>query len=103
MRRRPIENDADAILMAAVDEVHEIGGRAEAAGGGVVAEGLVAPGAVEGGLHDGEQFDVGVAKVSDVGGELFGEVAVGEPAIGVFPKATPRGRMAFVNWDWRFG
>src|SRR5258708_32440754 len=97
MRRRPIENAADAILMAAVDEVHEIGGRTEAAGGGVVAEGLVAPGAVEGVLHDGEQFDVGVAKLSDVGDELFGEFAIGEPAIVVFRNATPGAEMDFVN------
>ena len=34
------------------------------------AERLVAPGAVEGMLHDGEQFDVGVAKFFYVGDKL---------------------------------
>ena len=49
-------------LVAAIDKFHEIGGSAEAAGGGEVAERLVAPGAVEGMLHDGEQFDVACSR-----------------------------------------
>ena len=70
MRRRPIEKDAEAGLMAPVDELHEFGGGAIAAGGGEVAESLVAPGAVEGMLHDGEQFDMGIAEIFHVGDEL---------------------------------
>src|SRR6266478_3886652 len=67
VRGSPIEQDADAFLVATIDEVHEIGGRAEAASSGVVAESLIAPGAIERVLHDGEQFDVGVAELFDVG------------------------------------
>ena len=93
----PIENDADAGLMAAVDEFLKIAGRAEAGGSGVVAESLVAPGAVEGMLHDREQFDVGVAEIFYVRDELVGEFGVGEPAIGVLWDAAPRAEMDFVN------
>src|SRR5882762_9568756 len=81
VRGSPIEQDANAFLVAAVDKFLKIRGRAEAAGGGVIAEGLVAPGAVKGMLHDGEQFDVGVAEIFDVWNELVGEFAIGEPAI----------------------
>ena len=70
MRRRPIENDTEAGLVTAIDEFHEFGGSAVAAGGGKVAEGLVAPGAVEGMLHDGEQLDVRVAEILDIGDQL---------------------------------
>ena len=58
--------------MAAVDEGHEVGGRTVAAGGGEIAESLVAPGAVEGMLHDGKQLDVGVAEIFYVRNELIG-------------------------------
>ena len=102
MRGRPIENDAEAGLMAAVDKFHEIGGRAVAAGGGEVAERLVAPGAVEGMLHDGEQLDVRVAEIFDVGDELVAEFAVGEPAIVIFGDAAPGAEMDFVDGDGRF-
>ena len=40
-------------------------------------------------LHDGEKFDVSVAKLFDVGDELLGEFAIGEPAIVLFRDATP--------------
>src|SRR5256885_11870180 len=89
VRGSPIENDADAGLMATVDEVHEVGGSAEAAGGGEVAERLIAPGAVEGMLHDGQQFDVRVAEFFYVGDQLIGEFAIREPAVGVFRYAPP--------------
>src|SRR5260370_32758549 len=70
MSRGPIEKDADAGLVAAVDKFHELGGRAVAAGGRKVAEGLVAPGAVEGMFHDGEEFYVGEAEILHVRDEL---------------------------------
>ena len=93
--RRPIENHAQALLMAAIHEVHEVGGRAVAAGGGEIADGLVAPGAVEGMLHDGQQLDVREAHLLDVGNQLVGQFAVGEPAIAFL--AAPGAQMDFVD------
>ena len=58
--------------------MHELLGRAEARGGRVVAGGLVAPGAVEGVLGDGQQPDVRVAHVRDVAHEAVSELVVGE-------------------------
>jgi len=81
MRGGPIQNDAEACLMAAIHEFHEFGGSAVAASGGKVAESLVAPGAVEGMLHDGEQLDVGVTEILDVWDELIAKLAVAQPAI----------------------
>jgi len=101
MRGRPIEKDAEAGLVAAIDKFHEFGGGAVAAGGGEIAESLITPGAVEGMLHDGEEFDMRVAEVFDVGDELVGEFAIGEPAVVSFGDAPPGAEMDFVDGDRR--
>ena len=49
----PVHDDADARLVKLVDEVFQVIGDAEAAGGGEVAGALVAPGGVQGVLGDG--------------------------------------------------
>ena len=67
--RHPVQDDADAVLVQVVDEIHEILGSAVAAGGGEVAGGLVAPGAVKGMLHDRQEFHVGKAQALDVLGQ----------------------------------
>src|SRR5882762_2407811 len=95
----PIEKDSEASVVAAVDKVHEISGSAVAAGGGEVADGLVAPGTVEGMLHDGEQLDVGIAKFLYVGDELIAEFAISEPAAALFWDTAPSAEMDFVNGD----
>jgi len=100
MGRSPIENDADPRLVRAIDKFHKFSWRAVAAGGGVVAERLIAPGAVVGMLHNGEQLDVGVAHFLDIGNQLVGEFAIGKPAVFLFRNAAPRAEMDFVNGDW---
>ena len=70
VRRNPVENDADAVLVQVVDQVHEVLRRAEARGGREVAGGLVSPGTVEGMLHHGQELDVGEAHLVDVFGKL---------------------------------
>src|SRR6266481_5268836 len=102
MRGSPIENDADSSLMAAIHKFHEYCGRAITAGGGEITERLVAPGAVKGVLHDGEQLDVGVAEIFHVGDELVTELAVGQPAILFLGNAAPGAEVHFVDGDWRF-
>ena len=81
VRRHPVEQDADAVLMAVIDEVHEVIGRAEAAGRRKIAGHLVAPRPVEGVLGDGQQFDVGVAHLLDVVHQLVGQFAIAEEAV----------------------
>src|SRR5580704_6540610 len=102
VRGSPVEKNADARVMAAVDKFHEFRGRAVAAGRREVANRLIAPGAVEGMLHDGEQLEMGVTEIFDVGNELIAEFAVSEPAIAVFGDAAPRAEMNFVNGDGGF-
>src|ERR1700675_4561188 len=59
MRRHPVQDHADTLLVQIVNEVHTIRRRPIASCGGEVAGGLVAPGGVKGMLHDGEEFDMG--------------------------------------------
>ena len=102
MSGSPIEKDADTGLMTAIDKLHEFGGRTVAAGGGEVAESLVAPRTVEGVLHYREQLDVGVAEIFYIGDELIGEFAIREPAIVLLGDAAPGTEMDFVDGDGGF-
>ena len=101
MGRHPVEDHAQAGGMAPVDEVHEILGRAEAAGGREEAEHLVAPGAVEGVFGDGQHLDVGVAHLLDVGDEGVGHLPVGEIALAplLVGLAAPGSEMHLVDGD----
>ncbi len=102
MRGSPVQEDTDPSLMTAIDEFHEFGGRAVATGGGEVTESLIAPGAIIGMLHDGKQFDVGVAEFFDVRDELGAEFAVREPAVRIFRATPPGPEMNFVDGNGRF-
>ena len=97
VRGHPVEKHADAVLVAMVHEVQEVGGRAVAAGDGVVADGLVAPGAVERVLGDGHQLDVREAHVLDIIHQLVGQLAVGDWNGLVAPSS---GRVRFHEPRW---
>ncbi len=72
----PVENDADAGLVAAVDEVHEVVGGPEAGSRREVADHLVAPGAGERMLQDRQQLDVRVAHLLHVGDQRIRHLPV---------------------------
>ena len=72
----PVEDDADARLVAGIHEELEVFGRAEAAGRREEPRHLVAPRARERVLHHREQFHVRVAHLLHVGHEVLGEVPV---------------------------
>ncbi len=95
----PVEDHADAALVEAVDQEHEVLGSPVAAGGGEVAGGLVAPGAVERVLHDRQELDVGEAQRVDVVRQLGCDLAVaqGLPAAA----AAPRAQVHLVDGDRR--
>ena len=65
--RHPVVDHADAGLMAAVDEVAEFVGPAEATGGREQPQRLVAPRAIERMLRDRQHLDVREAHILDVG------------------------------------
>ena len=87
--RHPVHDDADARLMHLVHESHQILRGAVAAGGGEIARHLIAPAAIEGVLHDGQQLHVGVAHLGDIRDELVGQlgVIVGQAALFLLPAA----------------
>lgn len=97
VRGNPVEEDADVVVVAVVDEILKIFRCAIAAGGGEIAGDLVAPGFVEGVFHHGHQFDVGVAHFFDIGYEVMGEFPVGWRAVALVGNATPGTGVYFVD------
>ena len=91
--RHPIENHADAGLVQQVDEIHEVLRRAVAAGGRIMAQRLIAPTGRQRVLVDRQQLDVRVAHLRAVLGQLVGQVAVAQPAVGSSP-----GRFQLPRW-----
>src|SRR5258708_39361992 len=57
MGGNPIQDDADPVLMKVVDQIHEVGRRAEPARRSEVTDYLIPPGAIEGMFHDGHKLD----------------------------------------------
>ena len=76
VRGHPVDNDADALAVELVHEVHKVLRRAVAARGREKARDLIAPGAVVGVLRDGQQLNVGVVHLLAVVGQLVGHAAV---------------------------
>ena len=77
MRGNPIQDDADPLLMKIIDQIHEIGRRAEPAGRSKVTDDFVSPRTIEGMLHDGEKLDMRKTRVMDVIGQKRRHLAVG--------------------------
>ncbi|MFK4686340.1 hypothetical protein ABIF39_008097 [Bradyrhizobium diazoefficiens] len=91
----PVEQHADAFAVAGVDQRGKIFRRAEPAGRCIEAGRLIAPGAVERVLADGEEFEMGEPHVAGIGRQLLGQLAVGEPFIVAL--APPRAEMDLVD------
>ena len=91
----PVEDHAEALLMAAIDEVAEVVRRAEAAGGRIEAHHLVAPRAAERMLHHRHQLEVRVAHSAAYGTSVSASSRYDRrSAIGVPP---PRPEMHLVD------
>ncbi len=97
MARDPVENDADARLVARVDERLELPWPAEPAGGRVETGDLIAPGTQERVLHHRHELDVRVAHFLDVRDEPRRELRVGENAIPIFRDVHPRREVHLVG------
>ena len=97
VRGDPVEDHADAAAVQVLDEVHEVLWRAVAGTRGEVAGDLVAPGAVEGVLHDRQQLDVREAELARVVGQLRRQLAVAEVAIALLRNAPPGAEMHLVD------
>ena len=99
VRRDPVQDHPDSLLVATVDEVHEVVGVAEATGRREVAGGLIPPGGVEGVLGDREQLDVREAQLAHVRDQLLGQLPVGEPAVPLLRPPLPGAEVDLVDRD----
>src|SRR5207344_1465165 len=86
----PVDDDTDAPLVEAVDEVAEVVRRPITRGGREVGRDLVTPRATVRMLGHGHQLDMGEAEVCDVGDELVSELPVGQAR-------APRAEMDLVD------
>jgi hypothetical protein len=104
VRRHPVDEDADPGAVAGVDEAGEALGRAEARARREQRERLVAPGAGERVLGDGQHLDMGEAHVLHVGHEPLGQVVPARKAGGVVGgRAQPGAGVDLVDGDRRAG
>src|ERR1035437_7121942 len=99
MCRDPIDDYSDAALMKAIHQVHEIRGRAEAAGGSVIADDFISPGAVEGEFHDGKKFDMRITRLLHIVGELHRHFPVSQPTVSLLRHSPPGAEMDFIDGD----
>ena len=96
VRRNPVHDYADAGLMAAIDEVHEILRRPEARRRREVPRHLIAPRRRIRMLGDRHQLDMRVAHLLHVCDQLFAPVG-GTLAADCFHPSHPRSQMHFVD------
>ena len=105
VRRDPVEDHPDVVLVQAVDELAEVVGRAVERRRGEVPGHLVAPRALERVRHHGQELDVGEAHVLDIRGQLVGELEVGQRPVAVERVQPPGAEVHLVDRDraleWR--
>src|SRR5579875_3167689 len=101
MPGNPVDENAKALAMGAIDEAREARRLAEAARRRVEPDGLIAPRAVEGMLGDRQQLDVAEAHLLRIGHEPVGELVIGEEAPALLRHAPPRAEMDLVDRDRR--
>ena len=100
VRRHPVEDDADPGLMAGVDKLHELLRRPVAVGRGEIAGDLIAPRGVVGIFHDGQQLDMRIAHILDIGNQLRRKLLIIEIAAVFMP--FPRACVDLVDIDRTF-
>lgn len=95
--RNPVQNHADFSLVAEVHKVAELVRGAVAAGGGIVARHLVAPGFVERVFGERQKFNVRVAHFLEVRNQAFGKFIPVEEAVRICRVAAPGTGVDFVD------
>ena len=95
--RHPVQNDADAVLMAGVDKFFEHGRCAVAAGRCVVSCHLIAPAAVKRMFFHRQQFNVAEAHFFHIRHQFFRHFRIGQEAVAFFGHTHPGTQMDFIN------
>ena len=97
VRGDPVENDADAPLVATVHEGAEVVRPAVAGRGSVVAAHLIAPRPIEGKLGHRQKLDVGEAETLHVLHQARGDLPVREWPVPLFGNPAPRPQVHLVD------
>src|SRR5262245_18080929 len=93
----PVEQDAETLAVASIEQRGEVLRRAEAAGRREQSGRLITPRAVEWMLGDRHQLHMGKAHVCGVRRKLLGQLAIGEPAMALLGPAPPGAEMYLVD------
>src|ERR1700693_690735 len=97
VRRHPVQDDGDAMLMQVVDQIHEILWRAVARCGGEIASGLVSPGTIERMFHHRQEFHMSKSHALDILREPRRGLAVGQRTIVLLGNAHPGSQVDFID------
>src|SRR5271155_3455272 len=81
MRRRPIQNYAEPGRMAAIHKIFEIVRLAVTASRREIADGLIAPRAVERMFHDRHQLEMGKAQALGIRNQRLSQLAIRKPSV----------------------
>ena len=99
MGRHPIKQHANIVLMALVDEIHQVCRGAKTTGRTIKAQYLISPRSIQRMLGYRHQLNVGKAHFHNIGNQLVGQLAIGQVTrsplfIGFFAPGT---EMYFVD------
>ena len=98
VRRYPVQDHADAVLMQVVHHVHELLRLAVAGGRCIVARHLIAPGRVQRVLRDAHELHMGVAHLHAIGGQCLRRITiVHEAVVYLVRRALPGAEMHLIN------
>ena len=95
--RHPVQNDANAVLMAGVDKFFEHGRCAVTAGRCVISCHLIAPAAVKRMFFHRQQFNVAEAHFFYIGHQFFRHFRIGQETVPFFGHTHPGTQMNFIN------
>src|SRR5262249_36529841 len=95
--RHPVNDDAQALLVASIDHGGKVGRSAEATGGRKKSGRLIAPGSVERMFADRQEFDMREPHVARVSWQFLRQLAVAQPAAAMVRMPPPRSKMDFID------
>src|SRR5215469_1026314 len=95
--RYPVNDDAQALLVACIDQGGKVGWSAEATGGRKKSGRLIAPGSVERMFTDRQEFDMREPHVARVSRQFLRQLAVAQPTAAMLRMSPPRPEMDFID------
>ena len=85
MRRHPVQNDGNAVLMAGIHKLLKFVRTAIAARRGIIARHLIAPAAVKGMLLHRQHLDMRIAHFLHIGNQLLRQLRIAQKTIALRP------------------